>query len=225
MTSNVGTVAWCAPEIFAKSGSETSSYSLAADAYSFGMVLYELFDYYPSRFDIADAVCLRGERPPVESALLTKEQPALRSLMEKCWSRDPDMRPAFDEIVDTLEELYANERHEVKMAKRRRQRRQQRQAQTQHNQQAITERRRRRRNKPTMQTEGSLETAVSLTIPPAVTLATGAAAVVVAVDGGESFATGSSGDGGGSGNSDSGGVAFSRATSVADVVTHSNTYF
>jgi serine/threonine protein kinase len=35
MTSNIGTVAWAAPEIFA-GDAPTASYSLAADAYSFG---------------------------------------------------------------------------------------------------------------------------------------------------------------------------------------------
>ena len=55
MTSNVGTVAWCAPEIFAPSEA-TTPYSLAADSYSFGMCLYELaerrapFDHLTSRW-------------------------------------------------------------------------------------------------------------------------------------------------------------------------------
>jgi len=56
MTSNVGTVAWCAPEIFNNGQDATTSYSLAADTYSFGMCLYELaerrapFDHLSSRF-------------------------------------------------------------------------------------------------------------------------------------------------------------------------------
>lgn len=55
MTSNVGTVAWCAPEIFNNGQDATTSYSLAADTYSFGMCLYELaerrapFDHLSSR--------------------------------------------------------------------------------------------------------------------------------------------------------------------------------
>jgi hypothetical protein len=115
MTSNVGTVAWCAPEIFNSGAETTTSYSLAADSYSFGMCLYELaerrapFDHLTSRFDIVDAV-LRGDRPAVVCPLLTHEQPAYRALLEKCWAAQPERRPAFAEIVDTLEELYGAER-------------------------------------------------------------------------------------------------------------------
>lgn len=113
MTSNVGTVAWAAPEIFA--GENIASYSLACDAYSFGMVMYELaerrapFDHLNSRFDIMDIV-LQGGRPEIVSSLLLEEQPAFRALMERCWSQRPDMRPTFFEIVETLEEMYASER-------------------------------------------------------------------------------------------------------------------
>ena len=38
------------------------------------------------------------------------EQPAYRALMEKCWAATPELRPAFLEIVETLEELYREER-------------------------------------------------------------------------------------------------------------------
>mmetsp|Transcript_45075 Transcript_45075/g.57711 ORF Transcript_45075/g.57711 Transcript_45075/m.57711 type:complete len:321 (+) Transcript_45075:5677-6639(+) len=113
MTSNVGTVAWAAPEIFA--GESVASYSLACDSYSFGMILYELaekrapFDHLNSRFDIMDLV-LQGKRPEITCSLLLDEQPAYRALMERCWAQRPDMRPTFHEIVDTLEEMYAAER-------------------------------------------------------------------------------------------------------------------
>jgi serine/threonine protein kinase len=113
MTSNVGTVAWAAPEIFA--GENIASYSLACDAYSFGMVMYELaerrapFDHLNSRFDIMDVV-LQGGRPEILSTLLLEDQPAYRALMERCWSQRPDMRPTFFEIVESLEEMYAAER-------------------------------------------------------------------------------------------------------------------
>lgn len=113
MTSNVGTVAWAAPEIFA--GENIASYSLACDAYSFGMVMYELaerrapFDHLNSRFDIMDVV-LQGGRPEIRSTLLLEEQPAYRALMERCWSQRADMRPTFFEIVESLEEMYAAER-------------------------------------------------------------------------------------------------------------------
>ena len=42
MTSNLGTTAWCAPELF--TSSTTASYSLQVDVYSFGMVLWEMWE-------------------------------------------------------------------------------------------------------------------------------------------------------------------------------------
>lgn len=42
MTSNLGTVAWCAPEMFAQD--PRTMYSVKVDIYSFGMVLYELWE-------------------------------------------------------------------------------------------------------------------------------------------------------------------------------------
>jgi hypothetical protein len=82
------------------------------------MVLYELaerrapFDHLMSRFDIVDCV-LRGGRPGVSSSLL-HDQPAFRSLMERCWSQRPEERPTFLDIVSELERLYALERAENK---------------------------------------------------------------------------------------------------------------
>jgi len=56
-----------------------------------------------------DAV-LRGDRPSITCPLLMHEQPAYRALMEKCWAATPELRPPFIEIVETLEELYREER-------------------------------------------------------------------------------------------------------------------
>ena len=117
MTSNVGTVAWMAPEINTGE-SPMASYSLAVDVYSFGMVLYELaekrapFSDETSRFDIMEKVS-NGERPEIRSALLLTEQPGYRELMEKCWDQKPELRPSMAEVVETLEELYSEERRKT----------------------------------------------------------------------------------------------------------------
>lgn len=56
MTSNLGTIAWCAPEMFAQD--VRTMYSVKVDIYSFGMVLFELwerkmpFTEYNSRYRI-----------------------------------------------------------------------------------------------------------------------------------------------------------------------------
>lgn len=106
MTSNLGTTAWCAPELF--TAGSTARYSVKVDVYSFGMVLWELwekrrpFDNLTSRFDIMDAV-REGLRPDISSSC----PPAFRSLIERCWEAEPSRRPMFKYIVRYLKEELA----------------------------------------------------------------------------------------------------------------------
>ena len=101
LTSNLGTTAWCAPEIFTTTG--TAQYSLKVDVYSFGIVLWELwerrspFDHLKSRFDIVDAV-KSGVRPRMSDTC----PPAFKALIERCWDGDPERRPNFRKIVRFL---------------------------------------------------------------------------------------------------------------------------
>lgn len=68
MTSNLGTTAWCAPELL--TSTSRSRYTIKVDVYSFGMVLWELwekkrpYEELTSRFDIIDAI-RDGNRPPI----------------------------------------------------------------------------------------------------------------------------------------------------------------
>lgn len=106
MTSNLGTTAWCAPELF--TAGSTARYSVKVDVYSFGMVLWELwekrrpFDNLNSRFDIMDAV-RDGKRPRISDNC----PPAFRSLIERCWESEPSRRPMFTYIVKYLREELA----------------------------------------------------------------------------------------------------------------------
>lgn len=81
MTSNLGTTAWCAPEIL--TATTKTRYSVKVDVYSFGMVLWELierkrpYEELYSRFDIIDAV-REGRRPIIGSTC----PPAYRSLIQ-----------------------------------------------------------------------------------------------------------------------------------------------
>lgn len=114
MTSNLGTTAWCAPEVL--TASNKASYSVKVDVYSFGMVLWELwerkrpFEDLSSRFDIMDAV-RSGRRPTINSDC----PPAYRSLIQRCWQGDPSRRPMFQYIVRYLKD-------ELARVKRRRER-------------------------------------------------------------------------------------------------------
>jgi len=100
LTSNLGTYAWAAPEIF--STDNIVSYNLKVDVYSFGMVLWELwerkvpFSHY-HQFDIADAV-REGKRPQISMNC----PPALKTLIRRCWAQSATRRPKFSQIVRIL---------------------------------------------------------------------------------------------------------------------------
>lgn len=103
MTSNLGTTAWCAPELL--TASSTARYSIKVDVYSFGMVLWELwekkrpFDEFTSRFDIMDAV-RSGKRPYISDSC----PPTFKALIQRCWQADPTRRPTFNYIVRYLKD-------------------------------------------------------------------------------------------------------------------------
>ena len=103
MTSNLGTTAWCAPEVLV-SGQKTR-YTVKVDVYSFGLVLWELwekkrpFEELTSRFDIMDAV-RAGKRPEISANC----PPSFRSLIQRCWQHEPSRRPMFKYIVRYLKD-------------------------------------------------------------------------------------------------------------------------
>ena len=87
LTSPAGTLAWMAPEVLT-GGRATDK----ADAYSFGVLLWELSTGERPR---------RGLRPETED-----EAPAVvRDLIAACLASDPEQRPSADDIVRVLESL------------------------------------------------------------------------------------------------------------------------
>jgi serine/threonine protein kinase len=106
MTSNLGTTAWCAPEVL--TSSSRARYSIKVDVYSYGMVLWELlekkrpFEEYSSRFDIMDAV-KAGKRPAINENC----PPTYKALIKRCWQTEPSRRPTFNYIVRYLKDELA----------------------------------------------------------------------------------------------------------------------
>ena len=93
-----GTLDYCAPEILLK-----STYSQKVDVYSFGICLWQIFtgcDVHTSihMADLIEGVTKRNLRP--DSKLLPL---SMARIAEACWSRNPDSRPSFNEIIDMLE--------------------------------------------------------------------------------------------------------------------------
>lgn len=93
---------WMAPEsIFDK------VYTTQSDVWSFGVLLWEIFSLGASPYpgvQINEEFCQRlkdGTRmraPELAS-------PAIRHIMQSCWSGDPKARPAFSELVEILGDL------------------------------------------------------------------------------------------------------------------------
>ncbi|KAK8895369.1 hypothetical protein M9Y10_023832 [Tritrichomonas musculus] len=91
-----GTYAYSAPETFKE------EYSKASDVYSFAFVVYEIMTcevLYQNlnQFQVLLKV-LNGDRPSFKFPIPS----CYRELIEKCWSKDPSLRPTFDEIVFEL---------------------------------------------------------------------------------------------------------------------------
>jgi GTPase SAR1 family protein len=91
---------WLAPEIMRE-----EAFSEKSDTYAFGIILWELYTReHPyanllSNFlhEVEDAV-LSNQRPPIP-----RECPQeYANLMTACWADNPDERPSFTEIVDSI---------------------------------------------------------------------------------------------------------------------------
>lgn len=100
----VGTPFWAAPEII-----RHEEYSEKADVYSFAIVLWELVerkDPYGTlnAFQVPLQVANDGLRP----ADFSRSAPlGLEPLMKQCWDSDPEQRPPFSEIAETLSKWLA----------------------------------------------------------------------------------------------------------------------
>ncbi|KAG0569169.1 hypothetical protein KC19_6G070600 [Ceratodon purpureus] len=113
-TPNMGTTRWIAPELIkladAESKEEMSEcettvekYPLKCDIYSFAMVGYEILTGkipFPNISNPKEVkrLVLKGERPQLPDRCPTR----LKNLIKRCWSEDPQKRPAFGDICTEL---------------------------------------------------------------------------------------------------------------------------
>jgi serine/threonine protein kinase len=98
-TPETGTLRYAAPELFEEDGRTEK-----VDVFSFGLILYEIL---VGRAVFADdlrpmeiiRLHRKGERPIIPD----KVTPAMKTLIERCWSPDPENRPSFKDILDSID--------------------------------------------------------------------------------------------------------------------------
>lgn len=96
-----GTPLWMAPEVM-----QFREFNEKADVYSFGIVLWEFltrkepFSHHTNYSKFRKAVCEKGERPEIPPC-----EPSLRFLIQRCWHPDPEMRPSFPQINQSLDHI------------------------------------------------------------------------------------------------------------------------
>jgi serine/threonine protein kinase len=105
LTRGAGTCHWMAPEV-----ANGTDYEAKADVFSYGMMLWEIFrldvpfrDRSPSE---AAKLLGAGERPEIVQDEFPPECPEeLLALMTQCWDHDPENRPSFEQVVETLDKF------------------------------------------------------------------------------------------------------------------------
>jgi len=105
LTRGAGTCHWMAPEV-----ANGTDYEAKADVFSYGMMLWEIFRFEVAFRDQTPSEAAKllgaGERPNVVQDEFPPKCPGeLIALMTECWDQDPDRRPSFEHVVETLDEF------------------------------------------------------------------------------------------------------------------------
>lgn len=102
MSNVVGSALYMAPEIFLQ---EYVKYSV--DVFSFSIIAYEIISEkfpYTDTENLVQKVIARNYRPSFQNQTLFTED--MQDLLQKCWIRDPELRPSFAEIFQELRNNY-----------------------------------------------------------------------------------------------------------------------
>ncbi|KAK8860760.1 hypothetical protein M9Y10_012426 [Tritrichomonas musculus] len=99
ISGETGSPVYTAPEVL-----EANACSKSMDVYSFSYVVYEIltkekpFSETDKASQIYQKVVMKGERPVIKENIPRR----FKTLIEECWSQDPNQRPTFDDIVYQL---------------------------------------------------------------------------------------------------------------------------
>lgn len=98
---------YMAPEVY-----KDEIFDRSVDAYSFGLILYEIIEgtqpFHPKYSEEAlRMMCLERNRPPFKSKSKSYP-PDLIELIEECWDPEPVVRPTFSEIIVRLDKIVSN---------------------------------------------------------------------------------------------------------------------
>ncbi len=106
-----GTNGYMAPEMYRKLFVDRKvSCTGKVDVFAFGVILYEIIfgkRVFSGSISIISEHCREGVRPKIDERDLTKRsvKPEVVSLIRACWDVNPDDRPPFGEIIETLKSL------------------------------------------------------------------------------------------------------------------------
>eukprot|EP00742_Colponemidia_sp_Colp-10_P007229 GILJ01007769.1.p1 GENE.GILJ01007769.1~~GILJ01007769.1.p1 ORF type:complete len:1687 (-),score=295.75 GILJ01007769.1:212-5272(-) len=104
MTGQCGTYHWMAPEVIAM-----RPYSEKADVFSYAIVLWEIASRrvpYEGMDPVQIGVAVINEQLRPDISYIPADCPVgLTSLIVDCWQQDPQDRPDFDSIIETLKQI------------------------------------------------------------------------------------------------------------------------
>lgn len=107
MTVRMGTCHWMAPEVI-----NSEPYSLAADVYSFGIVVWEIAardtPYRGVNPVQIPMKVLQGERPDL-NAIVPGIPSSIKDLIKICWDQSPSKRPTFKQIMEFLQTIQGSD--------------------------------------------------------------------------------------------------------------------
>ena len=104
LSGHLGTCHWMAPEVI-----ENKNYSLKADVYSYGIIIWEVCcrktPYYNmNQQQIQFYVTFKKGRPDMD--LMPKDRPKeIDKLIECCWDHNPNNRPTFSQIIEYIKNI------------------------------------------------------------------------------------------------------------------------